>query len=58
VNCADEWVYTVQPGENLWLLTERYLNDHEHLLELQRLNRIDNPPAYRPAHSFASRGRG
>ena len=42
-NCADEWVYTVRPGENLWLLTERYLNDHEHVLELQRLNRIADP---------------
>ena len=45
-NCADEWLYPVQPGENLWLLTERYLNDHEHLLELQRLNRIDISDAH------------
>jgi hypothetical protein len=43
VHCADEWLYTVQPGDNLWSLTERYLNDHAHLPELQRLNRIADP---------------
>ena len=43
VHCADEWLYTVQPGDNLWVLTERYLNDHAHLPELQRLNRIADP---------------
>ncbi len=33
----------MQPGDNLWVLTERYLNDHAHLPELQRLNRIADP---------------
>ena len=39
----EEWQYTVRPGENLWMLTDRYLNDRSHLPELQRLNRISEP---------------
>lgn len=41
---ADEaWEYTVQRGENLWMLTERYLDSRARLLPLQRLNRIADP---------------
>ena len=25
VSAADEWIYVVQPGDNPWSITERYL---------------------------------
>lgn len=41
---ADEaWEYTVQRGENLWMLTERYLDSRARLAPLQRLNGIADP---------------
>jgi hypothetical protein len=41
--CAEEWLYTVRAGENLWVLTERYLIDLTYVARLQRLNRIADP---------------
>jgi len=40
---ADEWVYTVQPGDNPWSLSERFLIDMRYWPRLQRHNRIVDP---------------
>lgn len=40
---ADEWLYTVQSGDNLWNLTERHLTSIKYVGRLQKLNRIRNP---------------
>lgn len=40
---ADEWIYTVKPGDNLWNITERHLNSMQYVPALQKLNRISNP---------------
>ena len=34
---ADEWVYTVKPGDNLWDLTARYMVSLRYLQPLQAL---------------------
>ena len=34
---AEEWVYTVRPGDNLWNLTERHLKSMEYVQELQKI---------------------
>src|SRR5690349_6932886 len=41
--CEDEWVYTMRPGENLWVLTDHYCDSLARLRDLQRLNRIADP---------------
>jgi hypothetical protein len=45
---AQEWLYTVRPGDSLWLLSNRYLRDAGLLPELQRLNGIADPQGLRP----------
>ena len=45
---AQEWEYTVRPGDNLWLLSERYLQSHEHWPKLQELNQIKDPLRLQP----------
>ncbi len=40
---ADEWIYRMQQGDNLWNLTERHLTHLKFVLPLQRLNHIQNP---------------
>lgn len=40
---AEEWIYTVRPGDNLWNLTERHLKSMEYVQRLQQLNNIKNP---------------
>ena len=40
---AEEWIYTVRPGDNLWNLTERHLKNMEYVQRLQQLNNIQNP---------------
>ncbi|MCP5245305.1 MAG: FecR domain-containing protein [Burkholderiales bacterium] len=40
---AEEWIYTVRPGDNLWNLTERHLTDMRYISRLQQLNNIKNP---------------
>ncbi len=39
---AEEWVYTVRPGDNLWNITERHLKSMEYVQRLQTLNHIQN----------------
>jgi hypothetical protein len=46
--CAEEWEYTVQPGDTLWDLSERYLLDLSFLPRLQRLNRVADPKRLLP----------
>jgi len=40
---AEEWHYTVKPGENLWNITERHLTGIRYVKRLQQLNNIRNP---------------
>ncbi len=40
---AEEWIYTVRPGDNLWNLTERHLKSMEYVQQLQQLNQVRNP---------------
>lgn len=45
---ASEWVYTVQPGDNLWNLTERYMLSMRYWLPLLELNGIEQPKRMPP----------
>ncbi|MGB5306069.1 MAG: hypothetical protein WBO57_07485, partial [Gammaproteobacteria bacterium] len=38
---AQEWIYTIQPGDNLWNFYEEYLTDINYWYRLQKLNNID-----------------
>jgi len=40
---AEEWIYTVRPGDNLWNLTERHLKSMDYVPQLQQLNKVQNP---------------
>lgn len=40
---AEEWMYTVRPGDNLWNLTERHLKSMDYVPQLQQLNGVKNP---------------
>jgi len=40
---ADEWFYTVRPGDTLWSLSHRYLTDPALLERLRALNGVKNP---------------
>lgn len=40
---AEEWIYTVRPGDNLWNLTERHLKNMQYVQRLQQLNNVQNP---------------
>lgn len=40
---AEEWIYTVRPGDNLWNLTERHLTSMKYVYRLQQLNQIQDP---------------
>lgn len=40
---AQEWVYTVVPGDNLWDLSERYLDRVTRFEALRRINNVENP---------------
>lgn len=37
---ADEWIYTVKPGDNLWDLSEHFLVDMRYWRKLQRHNKV------------------
>ncbi len=45
---AGEWFYTVQPGDNLWNLTERHLTSLKYVGRLQELNLIQHPSYIAP----------
>ncbi|MBP6366359.1 MAG: FecR domain-containing protein [Nitrosomonas sp.] len=40
---AEEWIYKVRPGDNLWNLTERHLKSMDYAQGLQQINNIRNP---------------
>ncbi len=40
---SDDWRYIVEPGDNLWILTERYLPDLSYVKKLQFYNSLSNP---------------
>jgi hypothetical protein len=40
---AEEWLYTVQPGDNIWSVTERYLTSLGLWPKLQALNQVADP---------------
>lgn len=40
---ADDWVYTVRPGDNLWNLAERHLKSFKYIRQLQQLNGVQDP---------------
>ena len=37
---ADEYLYKTKPGDNLWNITERHLNDMQYWSKLMRLNKL------------------
>jgi len=40
---AEDWIYTVRPGDNFWNLTERYLIDMSYWQRFRQLNKIADP---------------
>jgi len=40
---AQEWIYTVRPGDNLWDFSEEYLTDIRYWKRLQQINDIQRP---------------
>lgn len=40
---AEDWIYTVRPGDNLWNLSEEYLIDMSYWQRLRQLNKVDDP---------------
>ncbi len=40
---ADEWIYSVQPGDNLWTLSKKHLVSIRYWKELQTLNKVEDP---------------
>jgi len=45
---ANDWIYTVRPGDNLHDLSEKYLIDKDNYLKIQQLNNIANPKSMPP----------
>ena len=40
---GEEWLYSFQPGDNLWDLTDRFLIDQSYWNKLVRLNHVKRP---------------
>jgi len=40
---AEEWIYTVRPGDNLWNLTDQYLTNMSYWRPLCKLNNVADP---------------
>lgn len=40
---AQDWIYTVRPGDNLWDLSEEYLINMEYWPKLQAINEVADP---------------
>lgn len=45
---ADDWIYTVQPGDDLWSLSKKYLISIRYREKLQQLNKVTDPLHIRP----------
>jgi len=48
VTHAQEWLYTVRPGDNLWNIAEEHLTSREYWKKLQILNQIADPERLPP----------
>ena len=48
-----DWIYTVRPGDNIWQLSQQYLNDPNKWPEVQRLNNINNAQGLQPGTQLA-----
>ncbi|MBP7954031.1 MAG: hypothetical protein KAZ14_02575 [Nitrosomonas sp.] len=40
---AEEWIYVIRSGDNLWSFTQKHLVSMKYLEGVQRLNSIQNP---------------
>ncbi len=40
---AEDWIYTVRPGDNLWNLAEQHLTSFKYVRQLQQLNGVQDP---------------
>lgn len=40
---ANDWYYTIAPGDNLWNLADQYLIDVSYWRELQKINHVSDP---------------
>ena len=49
---AQEWVYTVRPGDTLWDLIDKYSVNLIYVPQLQALNKIENPKRIRPGSTL------
>ncbi|MBK7673867.1 MAG: LysM peptidoglycan-binding domain-containing protein [Candidatus Accumulibacter sp.] len=45
---AEDFIYVVQPGDNPWNLTHRYLKSMSYWPRIQDYNRITDPTSIRP----------
>ncbi len=45
---AQEWVYTVVPGDNLWNFCEKYLHKVSYWKKIQQINNIKRPKRMQP----------
>ncbi len=45
---ADDWLYTVRPGDNLSTISSKYLTKKKQAADLRKLNRITNPSELQP----------
>lgn len=45
---AEEWIYTVRPGDNLWELSKEYLRDTSYFSKVQKYNDIAFPRQLAP----------
>ncbi|WP_417511722.1 FecR domain-containing protein [Methylophaga sp.] len=45
---AQEWIYTVVDGDNLWNLSEQHLDNVTRFEQLRKLNNIENPKRLQP----------
>lgn len=55
---AEEWIYTIRPGDNLWNVSARHLTSMQYVNRLQQLNRVPNAYTIPPGtkSEFLSRG--
>lgn len=49
---AQEWIYTVETGDNLWKLSKKHLKSIRYWKQLVELNNVDDPYNLRPGTSL------